>query len=356
MNTILNYGLNNKYINMATQYPNLCLARVISQYKGLYKIATHQGESLANVSGKYRYEASTFSDYPAVGDFIMVSCSDLSEQAVIHYLLHRSSSFERTAVGSINQSQVVAANIDIVFLCMSLNNNYNLSRLERYLSIAYNSGAKPVILLMKADLCDNIEQKLNEIESVAPFTDVIVTSAFDDDTCNKIYAYVKKDVTASFIGSSGVGKSTLINKLMGKEIMATAEIGKLDKGRHTTTGREMLILPNGGVVIDTPGMREIGVESVDLSKSFADIEKFETQCKFTDCTHTNEPGCAILTAVDDGLIDRRRLENYFKIKREAKYDGLSSKEIETVKFNEMFKDVGGMKNVRKYNRQNNKKK
>lgn len=356
MYTLSDYGLNERFIKEATQYPDLILSRIIAQYKGLYKIVTMQGETLAEVSGKFRYNTTTLSLYPAVGDYVMVSGLDKEERAVIHHILTRKSAFERTAVGVSGQSQVVASNIDIIFLCMSLNNNYNLSRMERYLSIAWSSGATPAILLTKSDLCENVQERLSEIEQISAFADVVITSAFNEDACAKILEYVKGGSTASFIGSSGVGKSTLINRLMGKTIMVTAEIGKLDKGRHTTTGREMLMLSNGGIVIDTPGMREIGVESVDLSKSFSDIERLEEHCKFNDCTHTSEPGCAVLKALANGEIEKRRLDNYFKLKREAKYDGLSSKEIETIKYNEMFKEVGGMKNMRKHNPQNNKKK
>lgn len=167
---------------------------------------------------------------------------------------------------------------------------------------------------------------------------------------------MREGVTASFIGSSGVGKSTLINRLAGEELLATAETRQDDKGRHTTTHRELLVLPQGGIVIDTPGMREFGVEAVDLSKAFSDIDKLATQCRFRDCTHSTEPGCAVLQALAVGTLDPRRLESFRKLKREARYDGLSSKQIETQKIKEMFKGMGGMKNARKYIQQINKRK
>lgn len=343
MNCLENYGVSARFINEATLYPKYKLARIISQYKGMYKIATEENECFAEISGKYRYEVSKLYEYPAVGDFIMVSLGADGSNAIIHNILTRKSVFLRTAVGLSNQRQIVAANIDIIFICMSLNNNYNLSRLERYLSIAWDSGAKPVIILTKSDLCENICQILNEIEAVAIGTDIIVTSAFDYETVKKVNAYLNKGITASFIGSSGVGKSTLINLLAGNEILVTKEIDKYDKGRHTTTSREMLVLPSGGIVIDTPGMREIGVESVNLSKSFSDIDELVGKCKFSNCTHTNEPGCAVRKAVSEGILDERRLKNYMKIKREAKYEGLSSREIEKEKLDEMFSELGGMK-------------
>jgi ribosome biogenesis GTPase len=355
MDELVKYGLVERFLNEATLYPELIIARVISQSKNLYKIVVDNGEMLAEVSGKFRHEHSELFEYPAVGDFIMVSFEGDDDRAVIHKVLTRKSSFERTAVGVKGQRQVIAANVDYVFICMSLNNNFNLSRLERYLSVAYNSGAVPIIVLTKSDLCDCLDIAMGEIESVAAFTDIIVTSAYDE-TNEELLSYLKPGITASFIGSSGVGKSTLVNKLAGKEVFTTSEIGKDDKGRHTTTRREMILLAGGATLIDTPGMRELGVESVNLAASFADIDELASQCRFSDCMHTKEPGCAVLKAVEEGTLDVRRLENYLKLKKEAKYDGLSSKEIETEKSESMFKDVGGMKGVKKHLKENNKRK
>ena len=355
MPTLTDYGENARFAAEAAQYPDWELARVIGQHKGLYRVATARGECPANVSGRLRYETERLLQYPAVGDYAMVSEAGADERAVIHRVLSRKSVFTRTAVGVTGEEQVVAANIDIVFLAMSLNQNFNLNRLERYLSIAYDSGAKPVVLLTKSDLCDDLPARLSEVEGVAAFTDVVVTFAFDGEACARLLSYVGPGVTASLIGSSGVGKSTLINRLMGEEALATADIGYLDKGRHTTTSRELLILPNGGIVIDTPGMRELGVERADLSRSFADIEALTRQCRFADCTHTSEPGCAVRRAVAEGALDERRLANYEKIRREARYDGLTARARDSAKADEMFKEVGGMKNVRKYIRQNDKR-
>lgn len=356
MNILETYGLSERFINEASLYPDYEIARVIAQYKGMYKIVRKDCECYAEVSGKFRYESDMLSTFPAVGDFVMISSSENQERALIHHVLTRRSVFERTAVGVTGQSQIIASNIDIVFICMSLNNNFNLSRLERYTSIAWNSGATPVIVLTKSDLCEDTSSLIAQVEASAPFTDIIVTSAFDDEACKRLLSYIKPKITASFIGSSGVGKSTLINKLMGEDVLETSSIGRDDKGRHTTTGREMLILPNGGIVIDTPGMRELGAQSVDLSTTFSDIEELEKSCRFRDCTHTSEPGCAVLEAIASGTLEQRRLDNYFKIKREAKYVGLTSRELENAKLNEMFKEVGGMKNAKKFIRHNSKSK
>ncbi|MDX9871043.1 MAG: ribosome small subunit-dependent GTPase A [Clostridia bacterium] len=356
MNNLIRYGATERYLAEATLYPDLCLARVISQSKDLYKIVTEAGESLAEVSGKFRYQAVTLAEYPAVGDFVLTDRSeDSSGHAIIHRLLTRKSVFERRSVDSEQQTQVVAANIDTVFICMSLNNDYNLSRLERYLAVAWNSRATPVVVLTKADLCDDLSGVSAEISAAAPGADVIITSSHEQVSCEKLLPWLRPGMTASFIGSSGVGKSTLINRLAGKELLTTAETRQDDKGRHTTTRRELFILPHGGIVIDTPGMRELGAESVDLAKSFSEIDTLASRCRFRDCTHTAEPGCAVRQALEEGKLDSRRLESYRKLKREARYDGLSSKQIETHKLNTMFELVGGMKNARKFIRENNKR-
>lgn len=347
MSFLSDYGVSERFIVESTLYPQYKLARVISQYKGGYKIIAESGEYFAEISGKFRYEVSQLSEYPAVGDYVMVNLPESDGHAIIQNVLTRKSVFERTAVGITDQVQIVAANIDMLFICMSLNSNYNLNRLERYLAIAWDSRAIPVVILTKSDLCDDIAEKLSELQTVAPGVDVIVTSSFDEATVSELAGYLKKGITASFIGSSGVGKSTLINKLLGVDLQTTREIDKRDKGQHTTTGRQMLLLPNGAIVIDTPGMRELGVERVDLAKSFIDIDELTKQCKFSDCTHTNEPGCAVRAAIMSGDIDERRLQNYLKLKRESKYDGLSSKEIEVKKFDAMFHEVGGMKKAKK---------
>lgn len=356
MNPLIRYGANERRFAEATLFPELNLARVVSQYKDLYKIVTEVGECLAEVSGKFRYEATRLSEYPSVGDFVMADrLEGSSGNAIIHQVLTRKSVFERTAVGLEHQTQVVAANIDTVFICMSLNNDYNLSRLERYLSVAWNSGATPVVVLTKADLCEDLPSRLAEIAVAAPGTEVVATSSLDQISCGKLKPWLQPGMTTSFIGSSGVGKSTLINLLMGEELLTTSEIRQDDKGRHTTTRRELFVLPEGGVVIDTPGMREFGAESVDLSKAFSDIDRLVAQCRFSDCTHTKEPGCAVRQALEEGTLDERRFQSYQKLKREARYDGLTFKEIETQKLNAMFEEIGGMKKVKKFIRENNKR-
>ncbi|MCI6041035.1 MAG: ribosome small subunit-dependent GTPase A, partial [Clostridiales bacterium] len=212
------------------------------------------------------------------------------------------------------------------------------------------------IVLTKSDLCEDLSRAIAQVEETSCFSDVVTLSMFDMDICKKFQPYFQKNQTCAFIGSSGVGKSTLINKLLGAQVITTQEIGKGDKGRHTTTGREMFPCPLGGVVIDTPGMREMGAESADLSKTFAEIEELAQHCRFRNCTHTNEPGCAVLAAVDLGELDGRRLESYHKLSHETSYDELSSREIEVKKCERMFKEVGGMKNARRFAKEQRKRK
>ncbi|MFO8068423.1 MAG: ribosome small subunit-dependent GTPase A [Alkalibacterium sp.] len=350
-----NLGLNQRFLNEANLYKDLYIGRIMSQYKNLYKVATDNGDLMAQISGKFRYDVDALLDYPAVGDFVMLDRNeDASGYAIIHKVLTRKSAFIRKASGTAYDAQIIAANIDTVFICMSLNNDFNLRRIERYLGVAWDSGAVPVIVLTKADLCNDLQQKLVDLETVACGVDVLVTSSVDDDGDSSVRKYLGVGKTIAFIGSSGVGKSTLINKLIGGNALKTNEIRNDDKGRHTTSRREIIILPNGGVVIDTPGMREIGLESADLSRTFADIDALSVDCKFNDCSHSSEPGCAVKKAINQGELTEERFASYLKLKKEAKYEGLNAKEIETEKFNEMFKEVGGMKKARKFAKKSNR--
>ena len=351
-------GLTERFIKEAKEYNGLYIGRVSSQHKDMYSVITEEGEIKAEVSGKFRYLAGAdLVQYPAVGDFVIMDRTDESKgSAVIHHVLTRKSAFIRKAAGTKKDAQVVAANIDTVFICMSLNNDFNMRRLERYLSIAWDSGATPVVVLTKSDLCDNPEGRLKDVEGVAAGVDVLVTTSVSDDGYSSVRKYIRKGQTVAFIGSSGVGKSTLINRLAGEDMLAVGGLRDDGRGRHTTTRRQLVVLPEGGAVIDTPGMREIGVIDADLSKAFADIDNLATGCRFRDCAHVSEPGCAVQEAIREGYLQAERLESYNKLKKEARYEGLNSKMIEREKINEMFSGFGGMKNARKFIKEQARKK
>lgn len=355
-NRAIDLGFSQQYFKEAAGFKGMFPGRVIAQYKDLYKVATPNTDLMAEISGKLRYSSDLLSDYPAVGDFVMLDReSDQAGNAIIHHILPRKSVFVRRAAGTSHDVQVVAANIDAVFICMSLNNDFNLRRLERYLSIAWDSGAMPVIVLTKSDLCSDLPVKLAEVADIAIGVDLLVTSSMTDDGYQSILTYIKSGQTVAFMGSSGVGKSTLINRLLGEDAIETREIRKDDKGKHTTTIRELFVIPTGGAVIDTPGMRELGVESVNLSKTFADIDELASECRFNDCRHESEPGCAVRKAIEKGLIDEDRLLSFNKLKKEAKYEGLTSRQIENEKINEMFAEFDGIKNARDFIKSKNKK-
>lgn len=333
------------------------LGRVSSQTKDLYRVITGRGEVTAEVSGRFRFAAEGPADYPAVGDFVLVDRDDdEGGHAIIHCLLPRKSVFIRKAAGTAKEEQVVAANVDTVFICLSLDRDGNLRRIERYLGVAWSSGALPVIVLTKADLCDDLSDRLTRIERIAIGVDIVVTSSQTDDGWQAVRAYLDWGRTVAFIGSSGVGKSTLINRLVGRDLLATGEIRAGDgRGRHTTTRRELIALPEGGVVIDTPGMRELGLDGADLARTFADIDDLASRCRFRDCSHSGEPGCAVEQAIGDGRLEPERLASYRKLKKEARYEGLNSRQIEEEKITAMFRSLGGIKNARRLGKEKNRR-
>ena len=315
------WGASEQYYKIASVHPEYELGRVISQEKDLFRLVMDKEECMARVSGKFRYNVSAISEFPSVEDFVLVEHSFKDDVALIHKVLQRKSVFIRKAAGKNCMEQVVAANIDTIFLCMALNGDFNIRRLERYLSIAWDSGAVPVIILTKIDLCDDLQAKRFEIENVAVGVPVMEPSGLTGDGLQHIKQYLQKTKTVAFIGSSGVGKSTLINRLLGEECLKTNTIRKDDKGRHTTTHRELFLIPDSGMVIDTPGMRELGMWKAGkgIEHAFSDIEKLAEKCRFHNCIHTSEPGCAVRAAMEGGMIDEERLKAYKKLKAENSY-------------------------------------
>ena len=316
----MKFSIPDRWAALAAQYPERIVGRITLQEKGMYRIRTVMGEQNALVSGKFQFDAQSSSDYPAVGDYVMVSCADPAT-AIIHQVLPRKSLFVRKAAGTSKTEQAVAANIDTVFLCMSLNNDFNLRRLERYLAVAWESGADPVVVLTKADLCADLPQKQREVETIAMGVDILTTSSMELEGYRQIMPYITEGRTVAFVGSSGVGKSTLINRLLGEERLATDGLRKDDKGHHTTTHRELLFLPNGAMVIDTPGMRELGMwdTASGVEQTFTDIEALAARCRFRNCSHTSEPGCALRAALRSGELDSGRWQSYQKLKNENSY-------------------------------------
>ncbi len=291
------------------------IGRVYAQHRNLYKIITEKGEISATLSGKLQYELINKKDYPVVGDW--VNYEELGHgEGIIHQIQGRKTLICRKVAGVKSEEQALAANIDKIFITMSLNNNFNLRRLERYINIAWDSGATPVILLTKLDLCEDLEDKLLSLDQVALGIDKISVSSLTGEGVEVVRNIIKSDDTVVFIGSSGVGKSTIINKLLEKEVQITKEVDEYDKGRHTTTHRELFVLPTGGAIIDTPGMRELQLSQGDVEATFKDIEDLALKCHFSDCKHKSEPKCAVQQAIERGELSEERFISYEKIKKE----------------------------------------
>ena len=349
-------GYTEIFAQQARQFKDCFPARVSVQHKDLYRVITESGEIHAVIAGKLGYSATDFPDYPAVGDWVMVDrLLDRDGHAVIRHILPRQTVFRRKASGAAVHGQIVAANIDTLFICMALNHDFNLRRLERYLAIAWDSGAIPVIVLTKADLCEELDLRVAETRHTAIGVEILVTTGLSEQGYQSVMAYLQPGKTIAFIGSSGVGKSTLINLLLGENRLATNEIAPDGKGRHTTTFRQLLPLPCGAVVIDTPGMRELQLESADLSTTFADIADISSQCRFADCRHEHEPGCAVQKAIVEGHLLPERLASYKKLQIELGYQGLTARQLENEKITRMMGSVGGIKNARALIKEKNKR-
>jgi ribosome biogenesis GTPase len=298
------------------------VGRVATEQKNTYLLYTEVGELSAEITGKMRYQASGRTDFPAVGDWVVISVIKGEPRATIHEILPRKSKFSRKTVGAITDEQIIATNIDTVFLVSGLDRDFNLRRIERYLILVWESGANPAIILNKADLCNQVEQRRAEVEAIAPGVPIIVLSAIENKGIDALVPYLGIGQTVTLIGSSGVGKSTITNQLAQKDIQAVQSVREGDnRGRHTTTHRELIILPTGGLLIDTPGMREIQLwtGSEGFHETFADIDTLAKQCRFRNCQHDKEPGCAVQQALFDGTLNEQRFRNYQKMQQELEY-------------------------------------
>lgn len=304
--------------------PELEPGRVLLEFNQFLRVVTSDGEILAEVSGRLRHSAGSRSELPAVGDWVSIRRHATEDRATIVSILPRMSGFSRKVKGTKTDQQVIAANIDTVFLVTSLNHDFNLRRLERYLSITRESGARPVILLTKSDLCPATFERLDEIRSIAPDLPVHAISALHQraECLATLARYLVSGQTIALIGSSGVGKSTLLNQILGEERQAVKGVRQSDdRGQHTTRHRELFRLPNDTLVIDTPGIREIQLWEIDegIESTFEDIETLAESCRFTDCQHRAEPGCAVQSAITSGGLAAARLENYHKLHLELRH-------------------------------------
>jgi ribosome biogenesis GTPase len=295
-------------------------ARITAVHKERFELVSKYGYHYGRIKqGKYYRSQIAF---PTVGDFVEIEYNPSGDSSIVN-TLQRKSYFSRTAPGSGGyQEQAIAANFDYVFILQSLNHDFNTSRLERYLTVAWNSGAMPVVVLTKADLKEDFSEEMNAAEQAALGVDVIAISSKTGYGMEELRKYLLPQKTVVFLGSSGVGKSSLINYLADEELMKTNSIREDDsRGRHTTTHRQLFLLDNGSMVIDTPGMRELGIFRDDggMEQNFSDIEEYIGKCKFRNCSHTTEPGCAIKDALSMGLISRERWDDYCKLKSEVEY-------------------------------------
>jgi ribosome biogenesis GTPase / thiamine phosphate phosphatase len=296
-------------------------ARVSAEHRDQYEILTVQGAVRAEITGRVRFDARDPIALPAVGDWVAIerrAAAD-GDAATIHAVVPRRSQFVRRASGTELRAQTVAANVDVVFVATSLDADFSPRRLERYLSLGWESGSTPVVVLTKADECEERERMEGEALVVAVGAQVIVTSAVTGEGIEALREALAGTRTGALLGSSGVGKSTLINRLLGEERLKTASVREGDqKGRHTTTHRQLVAVPGGGLLIDTPGMRELQLweSGAGVAAAFDDVEAMAANCRFRDCTHTSEPECAVIAAVSDGTLSADRLESWHKLQRE----------------------------------------
>ena len=330
---------------------NLTPARVIAEHKNMYVLRNETSELSAKITGKMMYTALSREDYPAVGDWVLITVLDES-QAIIHEILPRRTVLKRKSVDS-SDIQIFASNVDVAYIIQSSDRDYNLNRFERYITLVLSANIKPVIILNKIDLISetDLDLKLFEINNSFKGIDVYTTSIITGKGISELAKSIKKGFTYCLLGSSGVGKSSITNMMIGKNVIKTAEISSsTEKGKHITTHRELFILDNGGILIDNPGMREIGIldSQAGLNNAFSEILNLSKNCRYFNCSHICEPGCAVLEAIESGNLDKSKYDNYIKLNKENEYNTRTKleKREENKKFGKFLKTF--KKQKRKY--------
>ena len=351
MNDLKNIGYSDWFKNRADdkKISTHGVARVVSVHKDSYTVSKGREGIFAELSGNLHYGIESSSDLPTTGDWVYADFYDDDTHAIIYGILPRKTLLKRKTAGKLIDFQLIAANIDVAFIIQSLNDNFNLRRLERYLVMVNESGIEPVILLSKCDLVskDKIDKIKKKIMGIAPKATAIEFSNLNRENIDSVVSSLKRGSSYCLLGSSGVGKTTLLNSIIGNDKFETQSVSKIQsKGRHTTTSRQLVRLESGAMIIDTPGMRELGSMSVDdgLDKTFSEILNLSHSCKFSNCSHSNEKGCAILAAIRSGDLSEQRYQNYVKMKKESDFNQMSylEKKNKDKSFGKLVKSI--MKN------------
>ena len=350
----LGYTTKLEYYRTENNLSGFNVARVVKEHKERYVVKNETGDFEAELIGNLRFTAQDRSDFPAVGDWVAISIYD-ADKALIHHVFPRTSIIERQAIGKHGQTQIIATNIDVGFIVQAVNRDFNINRLERYLTICNASKIIPIIVLTKIDLVpkSELESILQSISERIKNVETIPISNETSEGVKRIKSLIKKGNTYCLLGSSGVGKSTLINSVSGKEVMKTGAISEsIDRGKHVTTHRELIVLKKGGIIIDNPGMREVGItdNTYGLNTTFEAIVELAIQCRFSNCTHIHEKGCAILDAIEDGEIDENSYDNYLKMEREKQFfeSSLQDKKKKDKDLGKLIKSAKNIKRHTKY--------